>query len=277
MCCFSEPVEDVSRTKIFARLENGRQYLVYQMNFSSNEDLAMILPIPATPEAEDGAVEFISLEQWPDFFSKLNLLFPMVDYFDTPGEASFGESEPTLEVHQVGCFDASFVPHLKDFSRLDERFRLPDNTFEQIGEYRNYGFVVFKLTHGKNQEVHPMAFSFPTRRPKALFFPTLHIHHGQYHDTALFDHSLYCQDSRDIEGWEESVGVPGEWWDESHFDEEGRLSPIPDLESGEVSAAMKILDRDGHCFRKMMHGENRNEDQWLLPVAGTLRHHSNNL
>jgi len=265
MCCFSEPVEDVSSTKIFARLEKGRQILVYQMTFSSDEDLAMILPIPVVPGGEEGVVEFISLEHFPGFFTMLNLMFQTEDDFDLEGNASFDNSEPTLEVHQVGCFDASYVPSIKDFSRLDERFRLPENAFEPIGEYRDYGFVVFKLAHGKNQNVHPMAFSFPTRRPKDLFFPTIHIHNGQYHDQAEFDHSLYCQGCCDVEGWEETHNILGHAWDASFTFEGSVPLPVSMLDASVDSAASKIVDRDGKCFRKTIHGKNKNEDQWLLP------------
>jgi hypothetical protein len=264
MCCFSEPVEDVLGTKIFARLENGRQFLVYQMMFSSKEDLAMILPIPVTPEAEEGAVEFISLEHFPGFFPLLNLRFPSGDDSELEGYASFDESEPALKVHQVGSFDASYVPGFKDFSRLDKRFRLPDHTLDQITEYRDYGFVVFKLAHGKNLAVHPMAFSFPTRRREALFFPTIHIHNGEYHDSAVFDHSLYCQNSRGVEGWEKTYGILGKEWDASFSDEEGLLKPISILDAGNDPAASKIVDREGFCFRKKISGKNKNEDQWVL-------------
>lgn len=50
MCCFSKNVESVSATRIFARMMSpGHQGLAYQMNFSSAEDMAMILPIPVPP------------------------------------------------------------------------------------------------------------------------------------------------------------------------------------------------------------------------------------
>ena len=269
MCCFSERVEDVSSTKIFARLEQGRQVLVYQMIFSSDEDLAMILPIPVSSGTQEGAVEFISLEHFPGFFTMLDLMFPSREDSDLDGTASFEESGPTLEVHQVGCFDASFVPRIKDFSRLDERFRLPDNTFEQIGEYRDYGFVIFKLAHGDNQKVHPMAFSFPTRRPKDLFFPTIHIHNGQYHDKAEFDHSLYCQGSCDVEGWEESYDILGKRWDASFSVEGEGPVPIAMLDASADAAASEIVDRDSKCFRKTIRGEHKNEDQWILSKGGS--------
>ena len=46
MCCFSGPVQSVSNTRIFARNSGlTNQFLVYEMNFSAKDDLAMILPI----------------------------------------------------------------------------------------------------------------------------------------------------------------------------------------------------------------------------------------
>ena len=45
MCIFSQPVESVTNTKIFARLQDGDwQHLVYQMSFASQRDNAIILP-----------------------------------------------------------------------------------------------------------------------------------------------------------------------------------------------------------------------------------------
>ena len=64
MCCFSQEVEDVSNTKIFARMNGNVQFLAYQMQFTSAEDLAMILPIPVTVEKPEDAVQFISLEKY---------------------------------------------------------------------------------------------------------------------------------------------------------------------------------------------------------------------
>lgn len=50
----------------------------------------------------------------------------------------------------------------------------------------------FKLKSGE-MTVHSMAFSFPRRNPKALFFPTVHIHVGKVHSEAEFANVLYCQ------------------------------------------------------------------------------------
>ena len=50
MCCFTEPVEKVSDTSIFARAYGGRQLLVYSMAYAAKSDLAMVLPIPVVPD-----------------------------------------------------------------------------------------------------------------------------------------------------------------------------------------------------------------------------------
>src|SRR5437899_1303322 len=64
---------------------------------------------------------------------------------------------PKLKVRTVGNFSASFVPTVKDFGRLDERFRLPEGTWEALPDYKDFGFAVFKLDQNVRQ-VHPMAF-----------------------------------------------------------------------------------------------------------------------
>jgi hypothetical protein len=86
---------------------------------------------------------------------------------------------------------------MKDFSRLDARFKLPLQTWEQIPIYQDYGFAVFQSrSNAVRTEVHPMAFEFATRLPKSLFLPTVHIHDGQVHRTERFDHTLYVEDYR---------------------------------------------------------------------------------
>ena len=108
---------------------------------------------------------------------------------------------------EVGSFVASFVPTVKDFSRLDEQFRLPDGTWDKLPAYKDYGFAVFKLKKGE-QKVHPMAFEFPRADKTRLFFPTVHIHDGKVHDQAGFDHVLYCQGVDTRMRWRESPSRP---------------------------------------------------------------------
>ena len=46
MCCFAGHVSDVSGTNIFARVDGDREYLAYEMTFSSDDKTAMILWVP---------------------------------------------------------------------------------------------------------------------------------------------------------------------------------------------------------------------------------------
>ena len=116
MCCFSGPVNDVSDTKIFARISGSEQFLAYEMSFETEEKLAMLLPIPTPAGVSEQAVRFISLEDYPSLFSDLNALFPMGG---TRGIArgGFGQSLGLLRVERVGAFEASFVPSASEFYR----------------------------------------------------------------------------------------------------------------------------------------------------------------
>ena len=196
MCCFSQPVNSVGHTQIFARLSGkGTQYLVYRMRYDSPTKNAMILPVPTPPKAQEGDVNFINLEGYDNFFDDVKKSFPaprppigrsLVDSIQAAAPNA------ALEVHQVGNFTASFVPHQSDFDRLDPQFVIDASTWAKIPVYENYGFVVFQLDELRG-EPHPMALEFPTRLAEELFFPTVHIHDGQVHEREEFDHTLYCQ------------------------------------------------------------------------------------
>ena len=200
MCCFSGPVAKVADTGIFARAIPGsanEQLLVYGMTYAAPADLAMVLPIPVPPGAAENAVTFINLEAYPKFFKDLHWVFD-------PPLLGGSSGAPNLAVHDVGSFEASFVPCIADFDRLEPRFRITGEVWDRLPGYAEFGFAVFKLkgTGSKSdsgRQVHPMAFTFPRRNPEQLFFPTVHVHDGQVHPVAWFDHALYCQ----IEG---SVG-----------------------------------------------------------------------
>ncbi len=47
-----------------------------------------------------------------------------------------------------------------------------------------------------------MAFEFKSRFADQLFFPTIHIHDGEVHETEHFDHMLYLQNP----AWDKLVG-----------------------------------------------------------------------
>lgn len=251
MCCFSQPVISVSDTNIFARAgDGGREFLVYSMEIKAKQNLAMILPLPIVEGAGEKAVEFIDLKGYPDFFSDLRSGFPVALPALEAGHSDIGTRSaamPKLEVVQVGDFEASFVPTVRDFSRLDERFRLPKETWEKLPQYQTYGFAVFKLKPGA-MRVHPMAFSFPRQNPGELFFPTVHIHDGKVHARARFDHALFCQphqnDYPNFGGqWEESQGQA------KRFMKVGRTKGL--------------IEPDQHCYKRELHGQLANRDTVL--------------
>ena len=160
------------------------------MTYESREDNAMILPIPVKHASEGDAVRFIDLENYPDFFEDLSRCFPYSQPSSIGCSASKVASD-ALEVFEVGNYIASFVPSLADFDRLDPRFALPRETWNQIPGYKEFGFAVFQLAAGFLKP-HPMAFEFQALSAE-LFFPTVHIHDGEVHDDEEFDHILYMQ------------------------------------------------------------------------------------
>jgi hypothetical protein len=193
MCIFSGHVDYVGDTKIFARIQDGIQHLVYQMSMGASKDVAMILPLPVSSHKED-AVKFISLEAYPEFFKDVAKSFVRATKSISRGIGC--ASLRTLQVHEVGDFIASFVPHRMSFHRLNEVFRLPDNAWSNLPDYNDYGYAVFQLKPdpaNAKQEVHPMAFSFPSRFESKLFFPTVHLHGEKFHEKEHFDHNLYWQ------------------------------------------------------------------------------------
>jgi hypothetical protein len=266
MCCFSQPVDLVCDTNIFARGVNGRQFLVYSMAYAAAADLAMVLPLPVPPNPPEDAVRFINLERYPTFFDDLRNGFPVMVATSSLswGEPSLGDN-PKLQVHDVGSFEASFVPRIEDFDRLDERFRIPRDVWGRIPAYHNYGFAVFKLKgtdsrrpagwlrrltgaggggRPKPRQVHPMAFEFPRRYPYLLYFPTLHVHDRKVHPNALFDHMLYCQPDPAME---EHV----KRWQQS----DKQASAFMDMDRTEG-----IVAPNQYCWRRSLTGRLENTD-----------------
>jgi hypothetical protein len=246
MCCFSRPVQFVGSTRIFARFLDGvDQCVVYEMELHAKEDLAMILPIPVARPAKDDACKFVDLSGYTGFFDDLDKAFPKPDTlsFSTRQKAAPAAEKAQLVVQRVGSFDASFVPSLADFGRLDARFRLDDSVWKSLPQYRESGFAVFKLRKG-NQHVHPMAFHFPTCTPGRLFFPTVHIHDGKVHETEEFDHTLYAQ------AWKNAV-IKGRDWEES----EKSAGQFVNLEKSK-----DLVWGGGHLYKRNIYGRQKNED-----------------
>ncbi|MFO0756190.1 MAG: hypothetical protein U0359_06845 [Byssovorax sp.] len=249
MCIFSQPVRWVSGTNIFAReLADGRQLLAYEMTVHADQDLAMILPLPVPPGAAEDAIEWVDLSGYPELFTHLADLWMPIPSFGPPG---FGPpmSAP-LAVVSVGSFEASFVPSIADFGRLDPRFRLPTEIWSRLPAYAQFGFAVFKLRAGERR-VHPMAFAFPRKNRSAIFFPTVHIHDGQVRPTARFDHSLFCQ-----------------WTDRAYRrtsapDHDWRRADYFTRDKVDASRCRALVHPDAYCFRRILAGELPNQDTYI--------------
>jgi len=250
MCCFSGKIRSVNNTKIFVRSSaNGRQFVVYSMALDSPTDVAMILPLPTPPKSPENAVRFLNLKEYANFFEDMEKGFPQSKSARGGGgtlSLPSGSIEKTLVVAQVGSYEASFVPSEQDFSRLDSRFRLPASTWASLPIYHDYGFAVFKLKAGAHV-IHPMAFEFPRRDPSRLFFPTVHIHDGKVHQTAEFDHTLYCQksarDRADLTTWMESVQIPQQFMRMDH--------------------TAGIVAPHDHCHKRSISGRRANTDTYV--------------
>jgi hypothetical protein len=271
MCIFTQAVQSVSKTRIFARtLPDGTephvitdaQVLVYQMLYGAVQDLAMILPIPTVVQSNEDAIKWVDLSGQPDFFQKLSDAFPKAQTLGlSNGTRGVTKGFTPLAVHDVGDFEASFVPTIADFSRLDARFRLSPDVWQGIPQYADWGFAVFKLkgstaaqTSGMQiprpniparnsgvKEPHPMAFIFPRRADHGLFFPTVHVHDGVVHPTGDFDHMLYLQSDPKIE---EIMSKDTNW--------QSSGTKIP----GDI----QLVDADEPAYRMRLQGELTNVD-----------------
>ena len=256
MCCFSRSVQSVSRTRIFARPTKGNlQGLAYQMRLQSQDDVAMILPLPVAPGTGDNAVRFIDLELYPSFFDDLAGGFPEAHAAIASKGAPRRPTAAPLQVVAVGSFEASFVPTVKDFDRLDARFRLPAAAWDALPSYASYGFAVFKLKKDAHT-FHPMAFEFPRADPGRIFLPTVHIHDGQVHETAYFDHTVYWQlgDQAPSEEGLLSTKNPAPQWRESA----GLAGSFVN-----ASKAKGLIAADGHCYQQKLVGNLPNQDTWI--------------
>lgn len=243
MCCFSGSIDKVSKTRIFARTQGSKQLLVYAMDLDTPEDLAMILPIPVAEGTQK--IDFLDLSKQNDFFEKVEALFPKNVMKGMTRGLSFGaDSKDLLEVHKVGAYDASFVPTVDDMDRLDERFTIKKAIWDELPEYANFGFAVFKLSKG-NAERHPMGFWFQSRLSGSLFFPTVHIHDGTIPEEETFDHTLYAQS----EG-----GVAGRWRESN--------AATASLTKGLQNALVEAV-----VYKKTIEGTCPNEDTYCLELT----------
>ena len=248
---FSQRIERVSDTNIYCRVVDGRQTLVYEMRLKSKTPVAMVLPLP-TRHANEDSVSFIDLSEYADFFDDMVKCFPR-PLSRSPQAPVAAHVQAGLRVHRVGAFEASVVPSIGDFGRLDPRFRLPDDVWASVPQYQDYSFAVFQLASG-DARVHPMAMSFETRDPNTIYFPTTHVHDGVVHAKAEFDHALYAQFAAKSREWKLSTVMP---------------STVMDFGGTFKSDRTRgTVDPHSSLSRRALKGQLNNADVWL-PSAGT--------
>lgn len=226
----------------------GNQVVIYSMLLDANEDLAMILPVPISEDRDEDSVKFVDLSNYKSFFPQLDRAFPTADSFGAAPESIKPIAESALAVQSVGSFEASFVPAVDDFDRLDPRFRIDKEVWAKLPQFTDHGFVVFKLKAGRSL-VHPMAFAFPARDRNRITFPTVHIHDGSVHQRAEFDHALYCQaHSSEVKmTWQESTAPLGRYIN--------------------APAAKGTVRGNEHVYKKSYVGEFENEDIVVSAIA----------
>jgi hypothetical protein len=264
MCCFSGPIQQVSATNLFARAVGERQLLAYGMEVAARKPVAMILPLPVPPGSGEDAVRFVDLSAYPNVFEDLRAGFPAVyvprELNEQPSRG--GGRQQALVVHEVGDFVASFVPRLADFARLDRRFRLADSVWRALPQYADWGFAVFRLKdlgggwllrRIRPKKIHPMALEFPRRRRDAgdaLYLPTVHVHDGEVHARAEFDHTMYYQADAALRG---------------EFDERA-VTQTAERAVGtfvDVARTAGVVDAGAPVHRLIVRGEHPNRDTWL--------------
>jgi hypothetical protein len=292
MCCFFGPGATlkssagaarplvVENTMIFARRAGtDSQILAYQMALSAGDAVAMVLPLPVGSRDEKRALTFLSLERCADLFTRIKRKLPVWEAADDGEYDRYtlgidAPVRPRLDVQMVGSFEASFVPSVADFDRLDPRFRVAPELWAALGDYADWGFAVFQLrdvASGRAAPVHPMAFRFVTRQPESLFFPTVHVHDGSVRTYARFDHHLSFQ--ADVSArYEERWFVNGRETADHALAPEGRKGHIRwnngsvgprELYGGGLGDAAVVLDPELPMHAVGMKDMLPNRDTWL--------------
>ncbi|MFO0939334.1 MAG: hypothetical protein U0930_01065 [Pirellulales bacterium] len=227
------------------------------MQYDSQEQNAMILPIPTVKNASEDSVKFFNFEAYPNFFQDLARSFPMLS---PPPMASRADSklvpnEKPLQVHKVGNFVASVVPSVDDFRRLDPLFSIAPDVWAKIPVYSDYSFVVFKFDELAGKP-HPMAFEFKTRHENQIFFPTVHIHDGEVHAEEHFDHALYCQDQK-------LDAVVGRYTEKPDPATQWTRSQQAASKTVKIAKSHDVVDGDLLLHRKIIQGNWPNQDVFV--------------
>ncbi len=203
MCMFAGSVSHVAATRIFASSDGGvGRFTAYQMEveLKNGQGNAMILPVPTS-----NPIELVDMSGVPNFFEKMDNLFPRERSRGVNMFKSAPLSKSLLTVHKVGSYEVSVAPTVDDISRVDPSvFELSPSTAAVLAQHyaTGYSFVVCKLTKGG--EIHPLGYIYETHSMDEIFVPTRHAHGGRPESRAHWDHMVYVQ------GGKTCVAQPGQ-------------------------------------------------------------------
>lgn len=270
----AKPIKlSVGGTNIFARARGDAQALIYGMNITASDSVAMVLPLPTPPGVGEDAVRFVDLSGYANVFVDLNECFPPVMPPMPRGGGGFSGGAPVkavLQVHEAGDFEASFVPTIEDIDRIDPRFRLPEGIWDALPQYRDWSFAVFQLRDVaepprglrrvfgglRPKTIHPMALEFPRRFTDRLFFPTVHLHDGTVHPHDAFDHALFWQQN--------SADANGRFWSQTPTYTTTLDTVVTANEHVDIEAARGLIDGESRVYRQNLAGLLPNQDHWVL-------------
>ncbi len=222
MCIIADNVKDVSGTKIaifhvgYKSNETDivpAQLVVYSAQVDSIADQnAFILPV-YNPSGNANKIIPLDMSDLPEFFSDVDKIFQK--WFPTPRSKSYSmnnsfdaeSSTNLLEVHEVGDYKFSIVPHKSNFNQIN-RSQLNINPAAKASidvHSDNYSFIVYQFYKKGKIDITPFGYLCPTYdinsvlvptihgHPHDAFSPTTHIsHHPTFDHTALYDHDIYA-------------------------------------------------------------------------------------
>lgn len=219
MAIFSAPPRTIGPTRLFARLRGAHQLTVFQMTLTVDEPIIVALPVPVQP-GEAGGVRLISMGSYPFFFTDLS--------------TAFGDTGASPE--PSGDDSPRFAPNAAEAG-------LPPAFLRCWPGYASYGYVAFVAQPGEASLL--VAFSFPTRHPDTLYFPTLHFA-GEAAAEVPFDCAMFAQPGPNR--------VLDPWWE-----------PSSGPARGFMRRSRGIVDAYRLCFRGQLQGAQPNGDR-LVPL-----------
>lgn len=228
MALFSHPLVRVNYVRHFARYDDQWQYLVSLLSYESPVDTAWLIPLPVSADQRTTAVEFLDLEDSPDFFDRLGRLFPE-SVADTPSG-----QDP------VACV-GTYLPTFGELESLAEEHRPAPEVMENLSPYQEYGVVLVPLPAGEHTTL-PLALKFHPALADTLSFPNRQLIGESYDTQCDFNQLLYSQFDyvSELDGWDKSPELAS-----AHF---------------ETPPACGIIEPGLTCFRFALTGRRDNGD-----------------